>query len=290
MSMADIATKSSSEWMGTSGQFDASGRNESGVSWAAVIAGGFVTAALSLVLLSLGAGLGLSSISPWENAGVTASKVGTATIVWLIFNELVASAMGGYLAGRLRTKWVSIHTDEVYFRNTAHGFLVWAVAVVMTVAFLASGAVSMAGGENSRTFSAIQGRGAAPASSLDSDSSSYFVDMLFRSERIQTGADNAGLRAEASRVMAHGLSQNAFGTPDETYLAQLVAAQTGLTQPEAQQRVSAVVSQAEQNLDDSRKAAAHLLLWIFLALLIGAFSASLAATIGGRQRDHVKAI
>src|ERR1035438_6184862 len=119
--------------------------HSSGVSWAAVIAGAFVAAALSLILLALGTGLGLSSVSPWSNAGASASTVGKAAIVWLIVMQIIASAMGGYLAGRLRTKWANIHTDEVYFRDTAHGFLAWAVALVITAAFLASAATSMMG-------------------------------------------------------------------------------------------------------------------------------------------------
>src|ERR1700737_1426480 len=119
--------------------------NSSGVSWAAVIGGGFVTAALSLILLALGAGLGFSSVSPWSTVGASASAVGKATLVWLVLMQIISSSMGGYLAGRLRTKWANIHTDEVYFRDTAHGFLAWAVALVITAAFLASAATSMAG-------------------------------------------------------------------------------------------------------------------------------------------------
>ena len=124
------------------------GHNEahsSGVSWSAVIAGGFVTAALSLILLALGTGLGLSSFSVWTYTSSTASKLGAAAIVWMIFTHFASAAMGGYLAGRLRTKWANIHTDEVYFRDTAHGFLSWSLAVVVTAAFLASAAASMIG-------------------------------------------------------------------------------------------------------------------------------------------------
>ena len=119
--------------------------SSSGVSWGAVIGGAFVAAALYLILLALGAGFGLSSISPWSNAGASASTVGTVAIVWLIIVEIISSSLGGYLTGRLRTKWVLIHTDEVYFRDTANGFLAWAVALVITVAFLASAATSMVG-------------------------------------------------------------------------------------------------------------------------------------------------
>src|SRR5450759_1961755 len=129
-----------------SGFAETSFKNEaysSGVSWAAVIGGAFVAAALSLILLALGAGLGLSSVSPWSNVGASASTISTAAIVWLILMQVVSSSMGGYLAGRLRTRWANIHTDEVYFRALASGFLAWAVALVITAAFLASAATSM---------------------------------------------------------------------------------------------------------------------------------------------------
>src|SRR5689334_200574 len=120
--------------------------NASGVSWAAVIAGAFVTAALSLAMLALGAGFGLLSTSPWSRGAISRSPLDAAAIIWMIIIQIVASGIGGYLAGRLRTKWTAIHTDEVYFRDTAHGFLVWAVAVVMTAAFLGSAATAMVGG------------------------------------------------------------------------------------------------------------------------------------------------
>src|SRR5450755_2790207 len=117
----------------------------SGVSWGAVVGGAFVAAAFYLILLALGAGFGLSAVSPWSNVGVSASTLGTATIVWLILTEIIANALGGYMTGRLRTKWALIHTDEVYFRDTANGFLAWAVALVFSATLLASAAASMAG-------------------------------------------------------------------------------------------------------------------------------------------------
>jgi hypothetical protein len=49
-----------------------------------------------------------------------------------------------------------------------------------------------------------------------------------------------------------------------------------------------VTELAKQAADTARKTAAHLSLWLFVALLSGAFFASLAATIRGRQRDNVK--
>ena len=126
-----------------------------------------------MILLALGAGLGLSSISPWSNRGLTASAIGAAAIGWLIFIEIVSSALGGYLTARLRTKWALIHDDEVYFRDTANGFLAWAVALIVTVTFLASAAATMVGGAGERS---------SPQAGSSIDPNAYFVDALFRSE------------------------------------------------------------------------------------------------------------
>ncbi len=251
--------------------------NSSGVSWGAVMGGAFVAAALSLILLALGAGFGLSTVSPWSNLGATAGEIGGAAIIWLIITEAISSAMGGYLAGRLRTRWRAIHTDEVHFRDTANGFLVWAVAVVVTVAFLASGAVAMVGG--------APGEAAAAGSSAEG----YFVDRLFRSSHPLTSENDALVRSEAARIFGAAMEQPP-GNQDAAYLAQIVSAKTGITLADAEQRVSDTIAGARQSEDDARKATAHALLWIFIALLVGAFCASFAATIGGRQRDHVPAI
>lgn len=254
--------------------------SSSGVSWGAVIAGAFVAAALSLIMLALGAGLGLSAVSPWSNVGAAASTVGTVAIIWLIVMQIIASAMGGYLAGRLRTRWQSIHTDEVHFRDTANGFVAWAVGVVLTVSFLATAATTMAGGivkagEDSR----------GPTQS-GQDPTAYFVDRLFRSDHPGTG--DLSLQAEAGRIFAHSLRD--VSASDAAYLAQLVAARTGLSPNDAEKRVSQTIADARQTEDELRKATAHILLWIFIALLTGAFCASYAATIGGRQRDQVQMI
>jgi hypothetical protein len=274
-------------------------RNEayaSGVSWAAVIAGAFVAAALSLILLALGTGLGLSSISPWSGVGASASTIRRAAIVWLIIIQIIASAMGGYLAGRLRTKWATIHTDEVYFRDTAHGFLVWAVGLVITASLLASAATSIVGGGGQgRATSFWTGGGAEmatdfPAGGQNLGPNEYLIDILFRSGHPSPDRNDAPARAEATRIFAHAVRQGNLPAADETYLAQLVAAKTGLSQTDAEARVSEDFAQIQRTAEAARKAAAHVSLWIFIALLIGAFCASYAATIGGRQRDHVELV
>jgi hypothetical protein len=251
--------------------------SNSGVSWGAVIGGAFVSAALSLILLALGAGFGLSAISPWSNAGASATALGTAAIIWLIVMEVVSSAMGGWLTGRLRTRWHSLHTDEVHFRDTANGFMVWAVGLVLTVSFLTTAAVSMAGGAMHAEERHAENHNA------------YFVDRLFRSEHPGAPID-AQTQAEAARIFASALMRPDAPAADTTYLAQLVAAKAGLNQNEAEKRVTDTINDARQLEDAARRNAARLLFWIFTALLIGAFCASYAATIGGRQRDGLKPV
>lgn len=253
----------------------------SGVSWPAVIGGAFVAASLSLILLTLGTGLGLSSVSPWSDRGATVSAIGAGAIVWLIVTHVLASAFGGYLAGRLRTKWTSVHTDEVFFRDTAHGLLVWAVGMVITAGFLTSAAASFAG--SARTAPA----NATPTAGSPLDPNAYFVDNLLRSGSSSNGKVDSAERAEVERAFAHSLTQGEISADDKGFLAQEVSAKPGSSPADAEKRVSAVFAEAQQTADATRKALAHLSLWLFVALLSGAFCASYAGTIGGKQRDHV---
>jgi hypothetical protein len=263
--------------------------HSSGVSWSAVIAGGFVTAALALILLALGTGLGLSSVSLWSNTGASVSTVSTAAIVWLILMQIVSASMGGYLAGRLRTKWATLHNDEVYFRDTAHGFLSWSVALVITAAFLASAATSLVG-SSSGAAPVTKSATVAPSDGYGFGANDYFIDSLLRSDSAKTETGTATLRNEAGVIFITSLKQGEISQQDKNYLDQLVMARTGLSQGDADKRVTDVFASAQQAAEATRKAVAHSLLWAFVALLIGAFCASFSATIGGRQRDHVVTI
>ena len=110
----------------------------SAVSWPAVFAGGVSAAAIAAILVIFGTGLGLASVSPWAGSGVSATTFTVLAAIWLIIVQWVSAAIGGYMAGRLRTKWVGVHTDEVFFRDTAHGFLAWALGTLIVVGVLTS--------------------------------------------------------------------------------------------------------------------------------------------------------
>ena len=294
-------------------------RHTSGVSWGAIFAGAAGAAALSLILLILGVGLGLSSVSPFAGWGAGATTLGVSTIVWITFTQLAASGVGGYLAGRLRTRWVSTHVDEVYFRDTAHGFLAWAIATLATAAMLTSAIGGIVGTGASAVGSVAGGAAAtaavaapAAAGAMKSDGpnagNGYFVDSLFRKDAsapaaaasapVDNGGDAAPMGAEAGRIFASGLEAGALPADDVKYLGQQVSQRTGLSQADAERRVNDAFARmkakadqakadAKEAADKARKASAYAALWLFISLLAGAFVASLLATFGGRQRDLV---
>jgi hypothetical protein len=253
--------------------------NTSAVSWPAIIAGAVVAAAASLILLALGSGIGFASVSPWPGAGASATAFTVLTAIWLIVVQWVASGLGGYLTGRLRSKWVSTHTHEVFFRDTAHGLLMWALATVLGTVLLAS-AVSSAIGTGIRAAGSATSGGVSAATSAVNP---YDVDTLFRSSRPDANAPASS--AEATRILANALAAGDMSAADRSYLAQLIAARSGLSQEEAQRRVDGVMTQARAAADAARKASAMASLYVALSMLIGAFVAGVAAATGGRVRD-----
>ena len=246
----------------------------SGVSWAAIAAGAIAISALTLVLLAFGAGMGFLAVSPWSS-GVSSTTLVFVAGIYLLVVATLASSVGGYLAGRLRTKWVGLHTHEVFFRDTAHGFLSWAFASVISATVLASAATSIVGGASTAGSAARE---------MSNGSESYFVDILLLSSS-PPGGDNAALRGEVGRILATGIIGDMLPA-DRSYLAQLVSTRSGLSQADAEKRVTDVIDQAKAAADRARKAAGALSLWLAASMLLGAFAASLAATEGGELRDR----
>ena len=257
----------------------------SAVSWASITAGAAAAASLSLILLVLGVGLGLSSVSPWARDGINATTFGVSTILWLTLTQLLASAMGGYLAGRLRTRWTAVHSDEVYFRDTAHGFLAWAVASLATAALLTStigsilgagaqAGASVLGGAASTASAAVGGamRPAQMAQGNDTGPMGYFVDTLFRRDPAaaaaasplpagSTASTDANERAsakdaaEVSRIFLHLSRSEPLPVDDSRYVALIVAQRTGLSQQDAQKRVAEVYGRAQAKAQEAETAA-----------------------------------
>jgi hypothetical protein len=273
---------------------------QAGVSWAAIAAGAVAAAALALVLLAFGAGLGLSSVSPWSDSGVSASTFKTGSGIYLVIVAVMSSAVGGYLAARLRTKWVGVHSHEVFFRDTAHGFLAWAFATLLSASALSSATSYLATG----TAAGIGG--AASQTSRSVNPADIYVDKLLRPNvaaqpasppASSTDATNANAsspnnanpnqsRAEVLRLWTASFRDNQdLSATDKTYVAGVVAARTGMSQADADKRVNDVITEAKTAADTARKGAAKLSFWLTAAMLFGAFAASLAAVEGGSLRD-----
>jgi len=275
--------------------------HETTISWSAVFAGAAAAAALSLILLALGAGLGLSSISPWSYQGASTTTLRAGSIIWLLVTSLCASGLGGYIAGRMRPKWEFANESEAHFRDTAHGFLAWAVATLVSAAVLTSAASSMVGAVTGVGADVAAVGGMAPSATFGTDASahdpsaSYFVDMMLRGAK-STDANANMIDAREVRAILVASLKGEMSPGDKAYLTQLVATRTGLTPAEAEQRVAqtssaaklaadATAAEAKAKAEVARTTAAHTALWVFISLLVGAFYASLAATWGGRQRD-----
>lgn len=253
-----------------------------GLSWPAIVAGAVVACALTLVLLAFGTGLGLSMVSPWSGAGVSATTFKITTGLYLIVIAMMASSVGGYIAGRLRSSWTDVHRDEVYFRDTAHGFIAWALATVLGATALALPATTLVGGT---AVGASQGAVNAAQSSGPMDG---YVDTLLRPDPANTAASGnpADSRGEMVRLFTRSFGGGGeLKGPDREYAAKVVAARTGLSQADADKRVNDVVTQVKADADAARKATAALAFWVTASMLLGAFCASLAATEGGGLRD-----
>ncbi len=250
-----------------------------GISWGAVLAGAAAACALTLLLLSLGMGLGFAVVSPWGDRGASSTSFEIGTGLYFIVMAMISSGLGGYLAGRLRRKSVGLETVEVQFRDTAHGFLAWAVASIVGAVLLASPASSLLG-------SATEGAVQAAASASQSSPMSNYADMLLRSDNRPDQQSLADTRGEITRLLTTSFRANSdVSGNDRDYLVKTVAARAGLSQADAEKRVNDVMTQAKADLDKARKAAVHTAIWLTLSLFIGAFAAAAAAWEGGGVRD-----
>jgi hypothetical protein len=261
-------------------------RDYSATSWGAILAGGVTSAAVTLIVVAFGVGGGLAVISPWEGQGISSTTAHWAAGLFLIAAAMIASTFGGYITGRLRHGWDAVNEDERYFRDTAHGFVTWAFATVLTATALAGAGTHLLGAATAGSIAAV---GAASQSSVGD----AYVDRLLR-PAVQTGdqaqpqpaGDSQAARAELGRIIAPITSRGGAVSDDsKTYAAQVIARRTGLSPADARTRVDQVVSDAKAAADKARSAAMKFALWIAASLLAGAFASSLAAAEGGKLRN-----
>ena len=270
----------------------------SAVSWSSILAGAFVAIGMTIVMTVLASGLGLSSLSAFRDQSASATTLGVGAMTAIIVVQWISSGMGGFIAGRLRTQSVNVHNHEVFFRDTAHGFVAWAIATLLTGMILASAASSIVGGgvRAAATVAggAVRAAGDAAGPAMQAAmGQTYTIDRLLRTDRTEAGQPAADPRAEVARILATGMRDGGIAGEDRDYLVRMIAARTGLSQDEARKRVDGFIEQAKaeaekvkQTADTARKAAARISLLTALSMLIGAFIASTAAAYGGQLRDE----
>jgi hypothetical protein len=286
---------------------------ETAVSLKAILAGATGSIAITMILVAFGIGVGFTVISPWSGQGVSATTFTAAAGVYLFVVAMLSSTIGGYLAGRLRSRWYTVNENERYFRDSAHGFVVWALATIVTATVLGSAVSGLIGGAASTV--------APAATAAASQPSDIYVDQLLRTNPAQGNAaaipatsaaqatsptsgdqtaaplqggqiaaaanQNAGNRAEITRIVAPAmLKGGSVSDGDKKYLASIVSARSGVSQADAEARVDYVINQAKQAADKVRKSTALFGLWLAASMLAGALSAALAAIEGGNLRNR----
>jgi len=267
------------------------GSAPSAVAWPAIWVGAVVAVAVMLTLLVIGSGAGLASVSAWAHVGLSAVTATVAGAIWLLVVQWIGAGIGGYLTGRLRTKWAGTSHHEIFFRDTAHGFVAWALSTVIVATVL----ISMVGtglGAGVRA-AAMVGLAATPRTGPSASSVGiYDVDRLFRTDKADAGS-STDARAESLRILTEALRARALPADDRVYLAQLVVEHAGISTDEAQKRVDDTFARLQASelksteaAEAARKAAAEAALLAGLALLIGAFIACAAAALGGHEREQ----
>lgn len=246
------------------------------ITWAGVIAGAILAAALWLVLMAFGTAIGLAVASPSATWRDTSIALVILSGLWILLIALASSSIGGYLAGRMRATWGTSVADEIDFRDGVHGLLVWGLAILVGAA-LAAGAT--------RAMAPATGNLATSTASAAEPLLAYEIDRLFRADRRQGEASDTDLRAQAARIMTTSLGHADMAADDRAYLVRLVAARTGLAPADAERRVTEVMVQARRAVRRARANAVILAFSLAASMLLGAAAAWFAAGLGGRHRD-----
>jgi hypothetical protein len=274
------------------------------VEWGAVLAGAFLAAAISFVLLTFGAAIGLSATSPWPNSGVSAKLIATLAVLWAMMQQIGAFMVGGYVAGRMRSRWHEPTQHEVEFRDGLHGGLVWAVGIVIGAALAMATA-----GAAAKTGIDVAGKAAGVTALSTTEPMDAVLDSMLRPTTVaqapsastppaaatpapsalrtrSTAASSDETRSEMARILASAVASGALSDQNRAYLAQGVAQRSGLSQQEAERRVNEAFTAAREAADKARKAAILTGFVTAASLIISVGAAWWAAIRGGQHRDN----
>ena len=266
------------------------------VDWCSIAAGAVVASAVSIVLFTFGTAIGLSMVSPYAGEGVSGAVYIATLGLWTLWVVASSFMAGGYISGRLRRRIGDGTEHEVEVRDGAHGLIVWASGILVASLLVALGVSGVLG-------AAVKAGGpaAAVAASNTGTRTDFTIDALFRAPprpAVEVASGAAPVmspmmsnsiereRAEVGRLFAFGTVKGELSADNKAHLARVVANRTGMSQAEAEQRVTQVLADAKAAADKARKAGVILGFLTAAMLLIGAAAAAWAATLGGRHRDQ----
>lgn len=266
------------------------------IEWSAVFAGALVASAISFVLLTAGAAVGLSLISPYGGQS-HAKTAATMAVFWSVAVPILSFLVGGYVAGRMRTALSDASTEEVQFRDGMHGFLVWALGIVAAtlLAFLAAGIAVQSSAQV-----------AAGAAGNESATLAPVIDTMFGATTPSSEAPNpagsplpgaapafgergtvpeSDIRAMVARTLIAAAGTRQLAPAQKRTLGQVLSERTGISQADAERRVDQAFKDALNALETARRAAVLAALVTATAMLVSLLAAWYAAKNGGRHRD-----
>lgn len=253
------------------------------VDWPAIFAGATLAAALSIILLSFGGAIGLSTVSPYSGEGASATWVAIAAGVWFVWTMVSSFGAGAYVTGRLRGRIGDATPHEVEARDGAHGLVVWAVGALVGITLAASGVA----GSLSMGAKAV----GASASAVTEAAPEYYSDLVLRGDAPGTEID-ADTASEVAGILRRGIAMGEIVERDQERLSAIVAANTGLVPEAASARVDAAIAEIDDATETAMAAAekarvAGVIFGFLVAasLLASGVAAYAAAAAGGRHRD-----
>ncbi len=276
--------------------------NRSYLDWAPIIAGTVLATAISFVLLTFGSAVGLSLTSAYEGSGISMAAFAIAAGLWLLWVQISSFFGGGYLAGRMRRRHGDASEHESDIRDGAHGLTVWAVGILLGALIAVSGVTSAV--STATTAVTTVGGAAVAAAATQVDPTALLTDRLLRpgsapapgapatTAPASSATADTDVRSQLSRVLMSSLGDQGLSDADRAYVAQTIAAETGISPEEADQRITQFVEQARQLEAEARAAAdrarriAMLVAFMTAAsLFISGAAAYYGATLGGNHRD-----
>ena len=246
------------------------------VEWSSILVGTVVALAVAFVLLTFGAAVGLSAVSPWTSTRTSVVAVSIGAGFWMILVHIWAFSLGGYLAGRMRHRHAGASQTEVEFRDGAHGVAVWGLAMTFGAVIAALAAASASRGTSENYSSASRGN----------DPITIATDTLLRTTRASPAGVSEEVRGEVGRLLARSVGATPMVAADRTYLTELVAARTGIAPPDADRRASEAVTQMKDATNRARKTGVVVGFIAAATLLLAAAAAWWGASVGGKHRDE----